>query len=133
MKWKWLTQWAVEIAASVRSDASALACCGAATRATMSGFTPFNKRPGRAGAKLPAAGYLSMNTDAWQPSPTAAGPQEASLNCKTNASEAGMIRHGRFRECPKAAPGARFRGKQHGPAGGGHGAGAARAPRCGLG
>src|SRR5258708_121482 len=50
MKWKWLTQWAVEIAASVRSDASVLACGGAATTSTMSDFTPrsINGPAGRA-------------------------------------------------------------------------------------
>jgi hypothetical protein len=71
MKWKWLTQWAVEIATSVRSDASVSACCGAATTSTMSDFDPVQLTARQGAPKLPAAGYLSMNTDAWQPSPTA--------------------------------------------------------------
>ena len=35
-RWKWLTQCAIEIAASVRSELSAFACCGAARTSTMS-------------------------------------------------------------------------------------------------
>src|SRR5258707_11544812 len=80
MKWKWLTQWAVEIAASVRSDASVLACGGAATTSTMSDFTPrsTNGPAGRAeitGCRLFVHEYRCMAALA-----DGAGQEDASLN-----------------------------------------------------
>src|SRR4029077_20855138 len=39
-KWKWLTQWATEIAVSVRSELSVFTCCGAARTSTISIQTP---------------------------------------------------------------------------------------------
>src|SRR5258708_28892458 len=80
MKWKWLTQWAVEIAASVRSDASVLACGGAATTSTMSDFTPrsTNGPAGRAeitGCRLFVHEYRCMAALA-----DGAGEEDASLN-----------------------------------------------------
>src|SRR5665647_1851860 len=63
--------------------------------------------------KLSSAGYLSMNTAAWQPSPRAAERGGPPLNRETKRPGAGMIRYGRFRAYCKTAAGACFRGKQH--------------------
>jgi hypothetical protein len=68
--WKWLTQWAAEIAANVRSELSALICCGAARMSAI--FIPNPRMTARQGPfkispKIVASGYLSMNTGAWLP------------------------------------------------------------------
>src|SRR6266852_4485298 len=83
--------------------------------------------------KLPAAGYLSMNTAAWQPLRTPPEPVNASLKTEDKGSRSGNdIGYGRFRACSKAAPGACFRRKQHLGAGGDHDPGVVGSSHRGL-
>src|SRR5258705_12599089 len=83
--------------------------------------------------KLPAAGYLSMNTAAWQPPRTAPEPVNASLKTEDKGAGSGNdIGDGPLRACSNAAPGACFRRKQHLGAGGDHDPGALRSSHRGL-